>query len=234
PRDTGNPHWLREIGRAGRVDGLVFLGTRTDRVAITALAQDGVPMAHIGRREVPGCALSYVAVDNEAGVALATQHLIDHGHRRIAFYAMDLELESHRDRLAGYRHALRVAGVPFDEELVLIGATWAAGAAPSVRLPAGTTALVISDGVGWELIRALQASGTRIPEDVAIVVHNADRSIRSYDPPLTGVVTPQAELGERAAHLVIDLIEGAPSPARQQSLAPQLEIHRSCGCPIPT
>lgn len=234
PRVQPDPDWLREIGHGGRVDGLVFLGARTDREAVGRLAAAGLPVAHVGRREVPGGDLPHVTADNAAGVAMATRHLIDHGHRRIAFAATDLVLESHRDRLDGYRAALAAAGIPVDPALILIQREVPDGA---FRLPAGgpgtapPTGLVTTDSAGWTLLARAREGGRRLPQDLAVVAYNDTGLGARYDPPLTTVDVSREEMGERAAALVIDLIEGRTGVVRAQAVPPRLVVRRSCGCP---
>jgi LacI family transcriptional regulator len=74
-----------------------------------------------------------VLIDNAAGARRAVEHLLAHGHRRIAFVGDDRRLYTARERLAGYRRALTTAGLDPDPELVVLGNSTSQAATESVR-----------------------------------------------------------------------------------------------------
>jgi LacI family transcriptional regulator len=101
-----------------RVDGLIVLAGRLSNEALEAYAKQ-VPMV-VGR-ELHTHRIFSIAFDNLTGGLLATQHLIECGHRRIAFIAGDPSHKEALDREAGYRAALGRAGIAFDPALVIAG-----------------------------------------------------------------------------------------------------------------
>lgn len=139
----------------------------------------------------------------------ATNHLIQHGHRRIGLINGEPWMDASADRLAGYRQALASADIPYDGDLVLDG-DWLPDSgrvhlATLMALPAPPTAVFC--GNDMMAVGAMQTAGTlglRIPDDLSIIGYD-DQVIAAYTrPPLTTVVLPNYEMGRQAATLLID------------------------------
>lgn len=92
---------------------------------------DRIPVVFVDRPPV-GLTADVFVTDDLRGAHLATTHLVEHGHARIAFLGDTLALSTTRDRLAGYRRAIADAGLEFDDRLIVLGATDRAGAAAAV------------------------------------------------------------------------------------------------------
>ncbi|HLW02344.1 MAG TPA: LacI family DNA-binding transcriptional regulator [Ktedonobacterales bacterium] len=179
--------------------------------------------------------IPWVGTDNRYGAYLAVKHLLGLGHRRIGhirgLYACSEE------RYQGYCDALREAGIAPDPALVLQGdfapASGQACARAFFAMPERPTALFVgNDQMAYGVLAVAQQLGVRIPDEVAVVGFD-DIPLSAYiRPALTTVHQPFFEMGQRAARLLLSLVESAPSLAlaAQESLlkeanAPDAALH---------
>ncbi len=215
----------------GHVDGVLLVSLHGRDELPRQLEELGVPTVLSGRppRQAPG--LYYVDADNIGGGRLATEHLLNSGRRAVATITGPLDMGAGQDRLSGFRQALAQAGVAPDEGLVAEGEFTAASGFEVMselirRRPDVDGLFAASDLIAVGAIRAIHASGRRIPEDVAIVGFDDIPGAAELDPPLTTVRQPVAELGAEMTRLLLDRIEGAePTPGRV--LPVELVVRRS-------
>lgn len=217
-----------------QVDGLILCASRVPTGYLRILASEGLPLVLINRPlDHPGAAA--VVVDGEAGGYRATLHLLDLGHRRVAYLAGPAASYSHRGRLRGYRRALAERGIAFDPDLVAGGVTSiAAGrdatAALLARVPPPSAIFAFDDLMAIGAMEELRRRGMRVPEDVAVVGFDDIDLAAFVDPPLTTVAQPKAEMGRLATDRLLDMIEtGRPPKNRIVTLTPALVVRRSCG-----
>jgi len=214
---TSNADQEREIAavemlRSKRVDGVIVTSSRVGALYQEHLDRLGVPVVLINsHQEQSGPYTFSVSVDNQHGGCLATRHLIELGHRRIAYVTGPADHSDDLARLAGYRDALRLAGVPFDPGLVIPGSGRADGgesafpALMSIR-ERPTAAFCYNDMTAIGLIRATRRVGLRVPEDLALVGFD-DILFASYvSPSLTTIAQPIPDMGKQAMEMVLDLI----------------------------
>jgi LacI family transcriptional regulator len=202
-----------DVLRSRRVDGIIVLDGRTSDQALRQHARS-LPLIVTGRRvKAPGlCALDF---DNHEGGRLATRHLLELGHRRIAFVAGDPKHPDGNERQRGYRTALDEAGVAFDPGLVVPGAfTEYSGLLAAERLLESrtpfTAIFAANDQMAFGAMVALNAFGRRVPDDVSIVGFD-DQAFSAYtNPPLTTLRQPTATMGRAAVTAVLDLLAGKP------------------------
>jgi LacI family transcriptional regulator len=214
-----------------RVDGLLVLAGRLPDDALRAYARQ-VPMVVVGRMldaspaaPARGAAAARSAAagkearlfslcfDNRAGALLATQHLIDGGHTRIAFIAGDRAHEDALEREAGYRDALKQAGIPFDPALVMPGDFTESGGLLAVnRLLDGhvpfTAIFASNDQAAIGAALGLYRRNVRVPDDVSLVGFDDVAPARFAIPPLTTVRQSIYEGGAQAAQAMLDLLRG--------------------------
>lgn len=153
-----------------------------------------------------------VASQNYEGAMAATQHLIDLGHRRIAFLGGRADLESARLRETGFRDALHRAGLTVDPALVADGGfrreTAAAPARALLDRPDRPTAVFAANDLSAiETMRTAHELGLRVPQDVSIIGFDNVPESALTDPPLTTVDQSIQRLGEVAADMLIECIE---------------------------
>jgi LacI family transcriptional regulator len=200
-----------------RVDGLIVLAGRLSNSALQAYAKQ-VPMVVVGR-ELRAPRLFSLCFDNREGAVLATQHLIDGGHTRIAFIAGDPGHEDALEREAGYRQALKRAGIAFDPALVIPGDFTESGGLLAVnrlldsRVPF-TAIFASNDQAAIGAALGLYRRNVRVPDDVSLVGFDDVAPARFAIPPLTTVRQSVYEAGAQAALAMLDLLKGdTPSTA---------------------
>jgi len=221
------------------VDGLLIAPTVGSSALIQSLQGEGLPLVLLDRRPAGLRGAHSVVIDNEAGAFTATQHLIEAGHERIGLLAGNVNLDTGRQRLNGYRRALRAAGLPPRPDYIRTAETNAAlvgrlvGYAGSLELldmRDGPTAILCTSGtIGVGAISALQERRVRIPDDVALVTFGDPEWAVLVDPPLTVVTQPTFELGQQAARLLLEQLGGQrpAAPPVQLMLEPQLRVRGS-------
>ena len=204
-----------------RVHGILLTPMDPDAEIITAVASRGVPLVIVDRRRDDTTFCS-VAVDDELGGRLAVEHLVDQGHRRVAFVGGPVELGQIRDRIAGARAAWADAGLP-PEDLTVVptaalnvaegrGAGERLSGLSTARRP--TAAFCANDLVALGLLQQVIGSGGSVPGDLAIVGYDDIYFAAAAAVPLTSVRQPREELGRTAAELVLS--EGEPGHTHQQ------------------
>jgi DNA-binding LacI/PurR family transcriptional regulator len=197
-----------------------------------------VPLVSIGTSEGPG--FMTVDVDNRGGGFEATSRLLAHGHRAIATITGPSEWPSARERLDGYRLALREASA-YDERLVEPAPDWGleSGQEALSRLlsrAAGFTAVFAhSDLLALGAIRELRARGLSVPDDMSVVGYDDIPVAGFVDPPLTTVRQPMREVGALAAKLLLDHISGdGPTPVGGRIHLPTRVVERGSVSPPPS
>ena len=220
--------------RRKRVDGILFASVRVDSAVLNGLVERGEKVVMVSRH-VEGVAADFVVPDNHAGAVMATEHLIRLGHRAIGYLGGPEFVVAFRERLRGYREAMDRHGLPIDPRWVIVTETGIEsgfrGAMHLFHLDERPTALFVSsDAMALGVLEAAQASGWRIPEDLAIVGFDNITFSRVAAVPLTTIDGRTAELGRIAVQLLVDRIEGNGSGNIQQiTLPPSLIVRRSCG-----
>jgi LacI family transcriptional regulator len=215
---------------AGHVDGLIIAAHVIDDPLVEALRRGSKRFVLYGR--YPADDVSYVTVDDRAGARSIVSHLLRVGHERVATIAGPQHMFEARDRLEGYHDALRDFGLQPSPELVVEG-DWseASGYAAMRRLLAAKPDAVFAanDSMALAALRALNESGVRVPEEIAIVGFDDIPAAAAADPPLTTVRQPIRRLGEVATQTLLELIEEPSGPPRRVILPTELVVRTSCG-----
>jgi LacI family transcriptional regulator, galactose operon repressor len=230
---------LRGLAAQGRVDGFLFQRTSemSDEDVSRTLAA-GVP-AILLNGAIAGVESS-VAIDDEAGGLLATEHLLSFGHRRIGHVAGPLPTDTGARRRAGYERALTAAGIALDERLVVPASDYAAAAgeeAAAVLLaaePRPTAVFASNIVVAIGVLAAAARMAIRVPEELSVIGLHDMWFAAHTSPPLSTVELPLQELGETAVHELARLLAGEnPSVVTLRSPAPRIVSRASVG-PAPT
>ncbi len=183
---------------------------------------------HTGSDDVPT-----VDSDNRHGAELATQHLLDLGHRRIGFIGGRTDLESARLRELGYRQTMARAGIPDDELLVCNGAyepDVARAAATDLleRDPRPTALFAANDQSAIAAMEAAATLGLRVPDDVSVIGFDNIPESALTRPSLTTVHQPIQQMGQRAVEILVQLLAGETPAAARETLPTHLVERRSC------
>lgn len=217
-----------DVLRSRRVDGIIVLTGRLPDSALKECAK-ALPMVVTGRSiKAPG--LFALNFDNFEGGLLATQHLIELGHKRIAFIAGSPEHPDAIERLLGYRAALKAAGIPFDKGLVVPGEYHEESGLLAVnqlftRQTKFTAIFAANDQMACGAALGLHRHKLRVPQDISLIGFDDLPSSLYAMSPLSTVHQPAYELGELAAVAMLQLLAGN-NPAVRVS-PPRLVIRES-------
>ena len=198
-----------------RVDGILVTASRVGALYMPLLTEMRVPTVLINNQH-PGEFVHSVMIDNPAASLRATQHLIQLGHKRVAYIGDQFGFQSDTERFAGYRRALEVADIPFLPELTAHGDGNAEGGMRAMeRLSAlaepPTAVFCYNDMSALGALRAIRAKGWRVPEDISVVGFD-DLFIASYThPALTTISQPMRQMGSTAMEILLKLFNGANS-----------------------
>ena len=170
--------------------------------------------------------------DNLNGARLATQHLIDLGHRRIALLAGRADLQSAQLREQGYRQALANAGIDIDPDLIRSGDYDPDVSADAARWLLAkddppTAIFAANDVTAIASIRVAEELGLRVPQDLSVVGFDNIPDSALCEPPLTTVEQPIHEMGRIATEALIKLINGEVLDASHVTLPTKLVLRRS-------
>lgn len=219
-----------EFLRQRRSDALIVQVEALDDEALLEWARDETPLVIIGRL-VPELAGRCIHLDNEKGGFLATQHLIDSGHKHIAHITGPLSMQDSRARLQGYRRALEAAGLRYDERFVVESDYQEEGGQQATkRLLARrldmSAIFVGNDQMAAGALHVLREEGLRVPEDISLVGYDDVLFARYLYPSLTTVRQPLVEMGCAAAHLALAALAEKETEVKRK-FEPELVIRHS-------
>jgi LacI family transcriptional regulator len=157
--------------------------------------------------------------DNFEGGRLATRHLIDLGHRRIAFIAGDPQHPDASDRLRGYRAALEAEGIAFDPALVVPGEYHEVSGLLAVNRLLDSRQqfsgiFAANDQMAIGAALGLHRRSLRVPDDVSLVGFDDLTTSLYAIPPLSTVHQPAYELGQLAARAILQMLAGVAPTAQ--------------------
>jgi LacI family transcriptional regulator len=204
---------LALLGR--RVDALLLVPAGSDQRWLEQELKPATPVVVLDRPP-QGIAADTVLVDNAGGARAAVEHLLAHGHRRIACVADPAELFTASERVAGYKAALAHAGIPEDPELLKLDAKDAAHAEQLVHelldLPDPPTA--IFTGNNRHTVGALRALRGR-EHEIALVGFDDFELADLLAMPTTVIRHDAARIGAEAAALAFDRLDGSRKPPQR-------------------
>lgn len=202
----------------GHVDGVLVLSLHGRDQLPQELESHAVPTVLSGR-PLSGEPLHFVDSDNAGGAKMATEHLLATGRRAIATITGPLDMCAGQDRLAGYRMALAAAERPYDAGLVANGQfSIVSGQQAMAELltarPELDAVFAASDLTAIGAMRAIEAAGRRVFDDVAVVGFDDIGDAELAHPALTTIRQPITEMGRTMAIRLLQRIAGEPAPLR--------------------
>jgi len=218
----------------GHLAGVISLVDAVDAAYLFELQDNGIPVVLVSN-EVEGLTCPVVSSDNLSGVASAVAHLVDHGHRRIAFVG-NLRQSDIRERYEAYRQTLSSRGLEPDDRLlfVAIDNVERGGAeAGQAMLEAGLPSTAVVAGTDYNAIgvmKALRRAGLVLPRDQAVVGFDDTEAGALTTPALSSVRQDFTAIGAKAAQLVLDLAVHKDVPALHYRVPTRYIVRSSCGC----
>jgi LacI family transcriptional regulator len=217
-----------------RVDGIILAASADpESHAVNYLSDHRIPFVLVDRFVSPR--FDQVGVQNKSAMQLLVAHLASHGHKRIGFIAGPSGFSTARERIEGYKAALKANGLAYDEALLAPGSASTESADSATRklfeLADPPTALATGNNLTTiGAMHALRELGLRVPHDVALVGFDDFEWADYFEPRLTVIAQPCREIGREAASLLIKRIGAPEGDARTIRLKPKLVMRTSCGC----
>jgi LacI family transcriptional regulator len=196
------------IGR--NCDALIMYVDHLTDDMLRKINQDNVPVA-IVNRVVPGLEQACITLDDELGGFLATNHLIEMGHTKIAYISGPTIKVDATQRLAGHNRAMREAGLKTDPNLFYQGNYYETGGVDGltelINKPTEFTALVCAnDWMASGAITRAREMGLNLPDDLSIVGFDNDLFAHHLYPQLTTLHNPIYDMGEMAAKYIVNTV----------------------------
>lgn len=230
-------------------DGVLMFATGGPAAADTvrALKRAALPYVLVDRA-IAGVAADLVTADNVAGGELAAQHLLALGHRRVVIVRRaDDTVSTVLEREAGFRAALRAAGLPDEASPVIFAPSRIITAWDYLQLPSRadhpdvlalaaalerlrpTAAFAINDVIGVQTVLAAHRLGWQAPGDLSVIGFGDDSHARTCVPPLTTIHQDAFELGRQAMELLVARLADPARPPTTIRLPVYLVAYGSTG-----
>ncbi len=230
---------LRSLNRSTVLAAIQQLRDQgVDGVAVIAPLRAGVDALRHIRRDFavvaveagPNASIPVATVDQVAGAAAATKHLLDLGHKTVWHMAGPTDWHEAEERIEGWRSALTEAGAPLP---ALMRGDWTPRSGYELgqnllQIRELTAVFVANDQMALGLLRRLNEAGRDVPRDLSVVGFDDIPEAAYFTPPLTTVRQDFAELGRRCLHILLGRIEGDTTPIRVV-VAPELVARASSG-----
>lgn len=213
----------------GRVDGLIFIAPVINSEAIRQVAELKFPHVVIsGESHVES--LSFT-LDNDLGVKLIVDHLVEMGHTKIGHITGSLEQEDGILRERAFRNSMASHRLPVREDWIVEGGFTPSGGTRAAEIILNlsdrpTAIFCANDEMALSLVLAARKHGIKIPHQLAIAGFDDTFFSHISNPPLTTVEQPMAELASEATQALVRLIEGSSS-IKCQKFAPKLIARES-------
>ncbi len=231
--DSSHSQVFQTLVRSGEVACAIVAGSVWDlRDDLKTLVIEGFPVVSLDMIE--NLPTKIVSIDHFGGVRKVVSHLINLNHQRIACIVYSQTDLHARQRLDVFRETLRAANLSFDERLLRFGdhdpESGYAAMKSLLEADARPTAVFgMNDMMAIGAMTAIREAGLSVPDDIAVAGYDGVREARFTYPPLTTASSPEVELGQRAAAVVLDMLDGKPIDDAPILLQSQLIVRESCG-----
>lgn len=222
--------------RDGRTDGVLAIAPPLGSDMLEGLALLGIPHVAISAAVAPdvaGVSVANVDVDNFAGARLAARHLVDLGHRRIAYLTGDEDMASYQPRRAGFCAALQEADIEVPAAWMVTsrfdGSLAVAQALQLLRAPRSPTAICAgNDAIATGVLEAARQLKIAVPGQLSVIGFDDAPVAQMAMPQLTTIRQPLGEIGQTATQILIDCVRQPHEyPRLTQLLTPELIVRDS-------
>jgi DNA-binding LacI/PurR family transcriptional regulator len=235
PEDRAAPEaeiWSERIVRSHRG---VIAYTPSYLSLITRVAQEGVPAVIMQHRPDRADLVSSVIYDRKAAFQHVTEHLIRLGRRRISYLGVRGDEHHFSDKFNGYLSALEAHRLPYDPVTLMPAVSgdqesYRRAVESAVREKRIGDAIVVDAmHAGRIALEVLTSLGVRVPQDVALVGNDEQHAAPGTTPPLTWLYVPRREMGQAAASILVDRLDGSDAAPAHLTLNAELILGASCG-----
>ncbi|MBS9721923.1 LacI family DNA-binding transcriptional regulator [Tianweitania sp. BSSL-BM11] len=231
-RETGFFDMLRD----GQADGMVLI---TGQMPQAGRYKEGLPdnlPVVVALEMIDGTGLPHIQIDNRAAASDAVQHLIGLGHTRIAHISGPLPEQMSELRLRGYRDAMERAGLPIPEGYEQRGdyrlVSGKRLCCALMDLPQPPTAIfAANDEMAFGVIAAAHERGLAVPGDLSVMGFDDIYLSEAFQPPLTTISQPRADVGRAAMTVLLDILDGRGAPDQPIILPTTLAVRGSTAAP---
>jgi len=225
-----------------RVDGLLIACCNSTAAAYDVVGRRNIPAVFLDRVPSQGNTIR-ISTDNFKAGRVATKHLIDLGHHRIAIVAGRMELSPHAYRVEGFRKAMQEAGLPVLDDYFRTGSlsseTGYSAGKQLLGLQRRPTAIFCTNNKSLlGLVRAMGECKVACPDEVSIIGFDDFAWTENFHPRLTTIVQPTEELGRRGTEILIGRIkmydgngEMTPIPLEPLLIEAKLRVRESTAPP---
>ena len=220
---------LEAVGRFldQAVEGILVIAPETSAVAALGGLASDIPLVAVGCGT--NAPLPSVTIDNVGGAAQATRHLLDLGHPTVHHVAGPDSWLDAKQRVEGWRSALRAAGAAEPE---LLRGDWSARSGYEAghrlaQLPEVSAVLCANDPMALGVLRAFAERGRPVPGEISVVGFDDVPEAAFFLPPLTTVRQDFGELGRRAVHLLLERISSEEPAQPVLPITPDLVVRAS-------
>ena len=229
--DTQRELFYVDVLSKKQVDGIIFVAAGDKADSLDFLLERRMPVVMVDR-DLPNVEADVVLTDHQLGGYLATRHLLELGHTRIACIAGPSSITPGAERIIGYRRALEEASISYDEDLVVRGDYHPQSGLEITHSilkmdPRPTAIFALNDLMALGALRAAAEAGYSVPKDLAIVGYDDLELSHFTNPPLTTIAQPKKEIGIQAVNLLVDRMSQKNRPPSRVVLPPELIVRRS-------
>jgi LacI family transcriptional regulator len=233
-REIEEKRYLRSLEES-QVDGAIVVLFHHNFHELQALLDRGLHLVALvsGAQDVGDLPLDTIYIDNSAAAYKAVCYLADQGHTRIGMIAGSVGTPPRLSRIHGYQLALASHHLPLDEKIIRGGGFTEQGGYESMKQllnssPRPTAVFAANDLMAIGAMNAIREVGLSIPEDISVVGFDDIPAARLISPPLTTITQFKQQLGQRAAEMLFERMNGTVTGAGRSVQMPfELIIRQS-------
>ncbi len=224
-----------DLFQAKHIDGILLVTSGLSPELLDRVSELEIPIVAVDR-EVPGLAVDAIMVDNTVAAELVTEHLLQHGHSRVACIGGPTHLPNAVQRVNGYRQALQLHGIQPEENLVCAAEFTVEGGYEAGKwlLHNGfrpTAIFAGDDQIAAGVLHAARDLGVDVPRELAVAGFDDTFVAKISSPKLTTVAQPVGEMSRVAVSTLLERINGTLSGLpHRTTLQGSLVVRESCGC----
>lgn len=224
--------WNKDTFNSSLVDGIIFADIIGNDNQLRRLIKEKVPLVVINKK-IEDLDISYVAIDNFRGAYEATEFLINHGHKRIAHLAGDINVQCAQERLDGYKAALKKHGIESRDEYMRVTNFSRKEAREQFERLLGlkeipTALFCCSDEVASEVLSACEEKNINVPRTLSVVGFDDNPNCIYGNAMLTTVRQPLHEMAAQGVKTLKEIVTKG-SAVRKTILPPELIVRDTVG-----
>jgi LacI family transcriptional regulator len=231
PNSKGEKELYKRWVQGGKVDGIVVNRVRLKDWRLSFLARQNMP--HVAmERSLAKLDFVGIEVDSFNGMLKLVAHLVEQGHKRIAYIGGDPNLKINHDRLQGYQAGLKSAGIESDPAMIIQSNMTSEGSYHAAELLFALSTppkaiVCINDTTAFGVMHAAHDHGMVVGRDIAIAGFDGIADSAHANPPLTTLDQPIYTIARQLANMLLTLALGKALENKQIKIQPQLLIRSS-------